>query len=220
MLNLVLKDFLVQKKTFFIAIGYCVFFFMVFQQAASSGLAYIIAPFAIGYIYIMYTGQFDDKNKSDIILNSLPVTRQEIVVSRFIFYFAVVCLGFFITAVVGAVFKLFLGLSHLRYISPQDFVAAFSLIGIMASIHTPLYYKFGMNVRYFDMFLFLSFFFVPNYLVSYIKQHPDTPLLNFLMNLNKYGSDWTMGLFAIAVTLAVMTVSMAISIRIYGNKDF
>ncbi|AYO31493.1 ABC-2 transporter permease [Biomaibacter acetigenes] len=113
MFNLVLKDFLIQKKTFLIAFVYSVFFFIVFRGNVFKDFVYIMGSVAIGYIYIMYTVNLDEKNKSYLIINSLPVTRRQVVMSRYLFYIAVIFIGILIMSLVGMILKTVPGFSDL-----------------------------------------------------------------------------------------------------------
>lgn len=221
MFNLVLKDFLIQKKTFLIAFVYSVFFFIVFRGNVFKDFVYIMGSVAIGYIYIMYTVNLDEKNKSYLIINSLPVTRRQVVMSRYLFYIAVIFIGILIMSLVGMILKTVPGFSDLAYVKPQDFVTAFSMIGILASFHTPLAYKFGINAKYFDMAMFFGLFFAPSLLADYIKRHSDMAAISYFINLIQSNPGLNIiGLLAIAFTLIIMAISLAISIKIYENRDF
>lgn len=139
--------------------------------------------------------------------------------SRYLFYIVVIFVGIFIMAVVGIILKTVPGFSDLVFIKPVDFLAAFLILGILASFHIPLAYKFGINVRYFDMGMFFGLFFAPGFMVDYIKRHSDLDTINYFMNLIQHLNWNLIGLTVIGITLIIMTISLAISIRIYENKD-
>jgi hypothetical protein len=73
MLSLILKDVIIQKKSFVWALVYLIFFIFVFQSLG--GTMYIAA--VVAFVYLLVSGAFayDDKYKSDIMLNSLPIKR-------------------------------------------------------------------------------------------------------------------------------------------------
>ncbi|HHW02418.1 MAG TPA: ABC-2 transporter permease [Thermoanaerobacterales bacterium] len=220
MLNLVLKDFLVQKKTPLISIIYSVFFFIVFRGDVFKDFVYIMGSVAISYIYLMYTVNLDEKNKSDLIINSLPVTRRQVVMARYLFYIAVIFIGILIMSLVGMILKTVPGFPDLAYVKPQDFVTAFFMIGILASFHTPLAYKFGINARYFDMAIFFGLFFAPGFLADYIKRHSGLDTINHFMNLTQHSNWNSIGLAAAGFTLIIIMISLAISIKIYESREF
>ena len=91
MLNLVIKDILVQKKIFIASILYIIFFVIAFQ---SLGMGMYTAAI-VAIVYLMVSGGFayDDKSKSDIMLNSLPIKRENIVMSKYISLFVYIAIG-------------------------------------------------------------------------------------------------------------------------------
>ncbi|WP_422448124.1 ABC-2 transporter permease [Thermoanaerobacterium sp. DL9XJH110] len=220
MLNLVLKDFLVQKKTPLISIIYSVFFFIVFRGDVFKDFVYIMGSVAISYIYLMYTVNLDEKNKSDLIINSLPVTRRQVVMARYLFYIAAILSGILTMAVAGIILKTVPGFSGFYFIKPVDFLAAFSISGILASFHAPLAYKFGINARYFDMAIFFGLFFAPGFLADYIKRHSGLDTINYFKNLTQHSNWNSIGLAASGFTLIIIMISLAISIKIYESREF
>ena len=74
MLRLVIKDILIQKKTFY----WCTYLFDIcyFAFQGLEGNAYTAAIVAFSYLMVMGAFSHDDKNKSDIMLNSLPIKRK------------------------------------------------------------------------------------------------------------------------------------------------
>ncbi|HAA43542.1 MAG TPA: ABC-2 transporter permease, partial [Ruminiclostridium sp.] len=66
MLRLVIKDILIQKKTFIGALIYLIFVIFAFQGL--EGNAYTAAIVAFSYLMVMGAFAYDDKSKSDIML--------------------------------------------------------------------------------------------------------------------------------------------------------
>ena len=105
MLNLILKDLLVQKKSLLFALGYC--FFLVFAFQSLQGAAPIAATVAVVYLLTQYSFTYEDKNKSETMLNSLPISRRDIVLAKYLSIFIYIGLAMvaymFATLVVMAV---------------------------------------------------------------------------------------------------------------------
>jgi len=221
MLNLVLKDFLVQKKTFLMAFIYSIFFFVVFSNPAYRDIVYAVGSVAIGYIFISYATTWDDKNDSEIMLNSLPVVRKDIVMARYVFAILVSLLGTVIMALTGIVINI-AGFMELRYIALRDFAISLFMISIFVSLYLPIHYKFKHHERYFRIILFLLGFFIPQYLVDYIKSNSDSASSTLIMVLNLLAklSDLQLDMLLVIMSLLLMAVSMAVSLAIYNNKEF
>lgn len=82
MLNLVMKDIIVQKKSIAFAVLYIFFFIVAFQSVGE--MTFTCAITAFSYILVMGGFAYDDKNKADIMLNSLPLKRYNIVLAKYI----------------------------------------------------------------------------------------------------------------------------------------
>ncbi|MCG9969458.1 ABC-2 transporter permease [Pelotomaculum terephthalicicum JT] len=87
MLNLILKDILIQKRTIIFALLYGVFIFFAFSKPPFSQCIYSMGAMGISYILILTALQADFKNNTMVILNSLPVRRSEIVASKYLSMF-------------------------------------------------------------------------------------------------------------------------------------
>ena len=76
MLNLIIKDIVIQKKTLLYALLYTIFASTSFFIMSPNGFnLYVLSPIAINYMFITFALSYDDKNKSEIVLNSLPLKR-------------------------------------------------------------------------------------------------------------------------------------------------
>ena len=85
MLNLIIKDIIIQKKTFLYVFLYSIFISFTFSTLKPSGLGlYVLCPIITTYFIITYALTYDDKNKSEIVLNSLPLRRDDIVISKYL----------------------------------------------------------------------------------------------------------------------------------------
>lgn len=224
MLNLVLKDLLLQKKTFLLAVGYAVFFFFVFRNPALNSILYFTVVVVIGNLFIIYATSWDDKNKCDIMLNSLPVNRKEIVTARYLFLLVAIVVGIGISSIMGVLFKIIgdiSGLWAIRLINFYDLIVSLFLVTLMGSIYMPFYYKFGnIHVRIFNVVFFMSLFSVPRLVVEHIMKNQDIEWVNRFILLAKTTPSWMISIIIVLSSLIILSISLLFSIKIYGNKDF
>jgi ABC-2 type transport system permease protein len=80
MLNLILKDLLIQKKTLGFLGLYIIIFSIAFQSVGSGAFTGIVI--AVTYQLVVTASSLEEKAGSDIILNSLPISRGKIVASN------------------------------------------------------------------------------------------------------------------------------------------
>ena len=98
MIKLVWKDLLILKRYLWLAPLYGILAFFVFKTMPGGALS--AATLGATYMLMVQASIQDDKNKSEIMLNSLPLRRQDIVFAKYlsVFLYAVlVILSFLLT---------------------------------------------------------------------------------------------------------------------------
>jgi hypothetical protein len=221
MINLILKDVLIQKKTFLYAIIYGIFSMIVFTSTLTARGAYMFGGMSIAFLLIIYSNGYDEKNKSEIILNSLPVRRDSIVTAKYVSIFLFFLLGVAITGVAGAVITPINIIPGMRFMRLSDVLGIFISVGLMYSVYYPLYFKFGsLKLKIFNIVIYMLFLFVPNILVSIIEENPNDNIVRKVISIIEWSPAWMLQIFTIIVIMIVLIVSMEMSIKIYRNKEF
>jgi len=221
MLNLIIKDLYLQKKMFLFALGYSLFVLVAFQNPVFEAGSYIMGAVAVAYMFILGVCAYEDKNKSEIILISLPLKRRIIVVSKYlsVFIFTMVSLG--LIGILGVIMK-GSGLPvPIRYIGFRDVVGALASIGFLVSLYFPFYFRFGyIKSRFFNLVLFLMVFFAPTLVVELVKNNYGPEFLAQALAVVNSLSDWQAVLGLVGLVFLMMFVSMVISIALYLKRDF
>jgi len=209
MLNLVYKDVVIQKKSlaacFLFVIAYNIL--VLFSKDNFAVMMSIGFPLIIQYVFLTNIFLFDDRNKSYLILNSLPIGRRNIVISRyvsvFIFFIAVISFQFILSTLING-----------RIIMRRDYiVACFIITSVMNATCLPLYFKFGYaKLKY----ILLIIFFLVCFVSPYIGEK-----INVVKILSVFKGISYMGLCSIGIfcVIALIIVSLIISIIIYNNKE-
>jgi ABC-type transport system involved in multi-copper enzyme maturation permease subunit len=220
MLNLILKDILVQKRTIVFAFLYSIFMFFVFSQPPLSQFIYSMVAVAISYIFILTALQADFKNNTIIIFNSLPVKRSEIVASKYLSLFVFIALSLSILVIVGLLVKVSPLPFDVRYPRLYDLVITLLSVGILISVYMPVYFKTGSRwVQIINILFFMLIFFAPSTVFSCFMEKQHQP---FVKSLIQYSSENVLlvYLMAVIITLIILAVSFTCSLRIYLKKDF
>jgi ABC-2 type transport system permease protein len=220
--NLVLKDILIQKKSLLYALLYTVFLSITFSSLKPSGVGlYVLAPIITAYMFINFAASFDEKNKSEIILNSLPLKRDDIVIAKYIsiFIFAIICIIYSI--LIGFIGKTTGLPMYTRSISFLDIVLIFSSVCIVSSIFFPMYFKFGYTKSLiFNTMLFMVIFFLPILAIQYAGSNPNNIFVQKINSFIISTSSFTQNSLALIIGLILFLISLMISIHIYNNKEF
>lgn len=164
-------------------------------------------------IFLFLTGNkspFAFGNKEDILLNSLPLKRKDIVKDKYI------CFLIYIFSINAAFFA-----GSLLFSSASDkyFEISFCLLMLFMSI---LYVAINLPLEYFDdkisnkinSFLYMGFIFIPIILEKFI--HVNKMLYFIKSIISFFGAN----VFFMGISLILYYVSYKISCKIYEKKDF
>jgi hypothetical protein len=230
MFQLVLKDLKVQKgeKTIFIALFLSLCISGIIPH--SPGLASIQLLLGV-YLMIVYANAYDYKYNAEIMINSLPLDRKQIVRAK---YLSAIC---FSLIMIGVALPASAILSHTGIIGDKQInltvivrflMTSFFFLCIYLSIFFPVYFKLGyLKSRWAN---FLSFFIIFGLIGFSGSQGAEIPqhagmlqkvdlLERFLGILAGNASIWIYGELAI-LGLFFLYISMQISKVIYSKKEF
>lgn len=222
MFNLIIKDIAIQKKTLLYALLYAIFApIALSSMGPSSFVLYVLPPMAITYIFISFAASYDEKNKSEIILNSLPLKRHDLVISKYISIFVFAIIGIIYSILIGFIGKA-TGLPMFDMsISLLDIVLVLTSVCIFSSIFFPVYFKFGyIKMNFFNVVLVMLIIFVPSTAIEYATKNTNNILVQKFNYFINNTSSFTQNSLALIIGLIFFLISLMISIRIYKNKEF
>lgn len=209
MYPLILKDILLFKKLLLLILGFIVFFFVLENPPA-------FAIAVAGFAFISNSGGFDDRSRSDLMWNSLPISRSKIVSAK---YSSVILFSLFVTGIVTVlqiILHFILGMYEQPFPEVHQLTIGFLSILIVGSIYYPIYYKFGEKyARVLLMITVLGTVTLGNVVLHLISQKVERAL-GFL---SQYSNEQLIG-YGLLITLIIYGISWIISIKFYQAKDF
>jgi len=217
MLNLVVKDLLIQKKYVLFAFVYMFILIFAFQNMK----AFFFTSAAIGFVYILLTTScaYDEKNKADTMINSLPVKRCHVVTAKYVsvyVFLAMATLGYLLFSVLLGVIDFPVEIYPLTV---DSFIAGFVAVSIMTGLFLPVYFKFGFTKsRIVNFVLFFGFFFAVPLIMESI-QELGVDILNGSMTslLNSQYAGKVLGGLGLII---FMFLSHRLSLVFYRNREF
>lgn len=229
MYNLVWKDLLILKRYLWVAPIYVLFALFVFRTMPGGALS--AATVGATYMLMIQASTLDDKNKSEIMLNSLPICRQDIVLAKYLsvfLYAALAILSFLLAQGVVSVTGIPIPISQ---ISLEGISGALVAMAVLMSIYFPIYFKFGyLRSRMVGMFLFFAcFFFLPmvvDLTVHGLEEGGNPALQNIVASVQKVlfwlqtQADWQIASYLLALALILMAASAHLSLRFYTRREF
>lgn len=219
MLHLVFKDLLIQKKSLAFALLYIVFFMFVLRSLQQAMLPAAITAFT--YILVMGAFALDDKNKADVMLNSLPVKRTMVVTSKYLSVYLFSLIG------IAAYFIMYLFITltgiSLGIDSPDlsGIFATLVSVSVMNSIQFPLLFKLGYTkARTINLVMFFAFFVGVPAILNKITVGKEEGLQTGLMTFLNSASDQVIVLILLTGTLLILLSSWLLSVKLYSDREF
>jgi len=220
MYNLVLKDLIIQKKSvknFSVSL----IFSMVFIQFFGASSIYIITPVFFAISFIANGCGFGEKNDVDRMIGSFPVSRKEIVFSKYLSALILFIIAIVITVVFATITKLS-GLSNInRFMNLQDIMIAFVFTVFYNAIYLPVYLWLG-NLKSQLINTILNFciaicLIVTVVIVSIIDNGTaKDSIMNFVSMPN---FQLFVFISCICFSIILSSISIGISLKIYLSKD-
>ncbi|PKM59223.1 MAG: ABC-2 transporter permease [Firmicutes bacterium HGW-Firmicutes-4] len=206
MKGLILKDLLNLKSTFKM-LGVMMLFFAVVFLPQGNGFIFgmIILMFAM---MVVTTISYDDLAKWDAYALTMPVTRKEMVLSKYLVMAFLNTLGAVLSLIVGIVGSVIMRQSfdlEILAIIGSVYLVAF----IFGSVIIPLIYKFGTEKARLMLFLCAL---LPTALILLVEQ--------FNVPLPTTGNPWIYLFLLIAFSIVGVVLSYLISLKIYTKKEF
>lgn len=221
MYSLILKDILIQKKMMGFTLAYCIFILIAFNSPVFASMTYVMGAMASSYLFIQGACAYESKGNSEIVLNSFPLRRSEIVGARYLSVFVFMFLSLVIIGFFGAVMK-GIGLPFpQRYIGWIDVLGVAVTLLLMSSLYLPLYFKFGyIQARFFNVILFLLIFFTPSLVKQYYEENREKEIFQTLQLFLEKSPPWLIGCLITTVLLLLVYLSYLFSVRIYQHREF
>ncbi|WP_343771129.1 ABC-2 transporter permease [Clostridium malenominatum] len=219
MFNLVFKDFLLQRKITFIAIAYSLFMLVI------GILAPIDNPmplYTFGIIIMVYSSIQDmvgkeERCKSSLILGSLPIDRNDLVISKYLSLIFMTIMNLVMFLLPFSIFRWIRGGSPIPFTDYIIMIVCVSAILLSFSIYFPLYFKFGYAVmRIFPLVIYIGGLMLPGFLQKLIKR--DNPMVKNILSIIIHNPSKVLIIFFM-FSLAMLLISMFISLVIYKNRD-
>ncbi|MED2183060.1 MULTISPECIES: ABC-2 transporter permease [Bacillus] len=203
--QLVLKDMMLQRKLSFVYL-ICLFFLAIVDFRSDSFLMTFIM--FIPVLGMMLSMIYEDRNKSEMVINSLPFQRKEIVIAKYIFISILVTLGVF--------FSLVISLIQLQNENTTAFMLWGEILGgitgglVYSIIVLPIEFSVGYSsAKQIAPFIGIAFGYLSGLIVSNV----------WLDVENVWNTSLVVNSCFIAGLLLLYVMSMFISIHLYNERD-
>jgi len=209
MLRLIWKDLLVQKKSWWTVAVLPMFMLIAFANQPEAAL--IAGPLAVAYVLVIMACVYDEKNKTDLLWCSLPISRKTIIGAKYLAALTFILLGILVVTVYGFIIKFFGIPLPIEVISLEDIFGIIMATSLFVALFFPLYFKFGYaKTRYFGILVYVLLFMAPQILNKGLEDNAELAAL-----VQKI----TSGLSGAVIALFLLGISYFVSVGIYQQKD-
>ena len=226
MLNLIKKELIITRIHQILGI-ILIFTLGPLLLSINDKTAYLMFTFLNLLIVIMICNTemlLEIMKRSDIIMTSLPLRRDNIIKSKYIIYGLYPFISSIIlylvvklserNSIFGEISKAIGNMEN--GIGPDVLVFSLIICLIYISISMPLYYLLGEKSRIIGYILLISLFIIPNSLFGFSEQSTNSAIAKFIFSINR----GVFPLLALGITFAIYLISMKISIKLYNKKEF
>ncbi len=221
--NLLLKDFLILKKVLWFPFIYAFGMSVAFSDTYAGALS--ASTIGVSYMLMIQACARDEKNKSELMLNSLPIRRRDIVLAKYLSiipYTIIGMLAYLLTQGIIYITGIPITLSNL---SLEVITGVYVTIIGMISIYFPIYFKLGyLRSNIVATVLFLGGFFLTIALLRDGLGGVYNPLnqdaLSGVGNWLQTQGDWQIASYLIVIMLITLATSFFLSLRFYAKREF
>jgi len=219
MIGLIKKDLKLSIKINLIAVIYVLFISvngLLSKDLLIGNIIYVLSIIIFTFVVVIYVNGFDDKYKSEVILNSFPLDRRNIVRSKYITLIIFILISSAVIVALTNVLPMILNIDGRASANIHSVIIAANVLLLFYSIYYPIYFKVGEGLRTFNTILWLLLVIGPNLLVKALKTLDQRKLLEILahIDLDK------INLYLLGISLIIYYLSLQISKKIYVKKEF
>ncbi|WP_058485023.1 ABC-2 transporter permease [Defluviitalea phaphyphila] len=217
MFNLILKDILIQKNTLRFGIVYILLMILSSRQFDM----FLISVTVFSYIMIQVSSALDDKNKSDILLNSLPLNRKTVVGAKYLstFIFAAMAIVYYI--LITGVIKIFKLPFKVYPVSFESVVGALFSIVLVTSIYFPIFFKIGyIRSRIINFILFFGGSTVAGILISKLIENKNKTFIQGILQFLNNQSNIQIVAEIFVIMILLLVISYVFSLKFYRKREF
>lgn len=221
MFKLLLKDLLVLKSSIIWAMTYLLAIIVIFSMTPPfDKFIYIMAGYGATYILIMGALMAEFKNNSAILLNSLPVKRHEIILSKYLTVLVLTLLVLAVAAILGLIVNLLPLPLSIRLMSGMDAVIVLLMAALTLTIVMPVNLIFSNQAaRVAIVMVFMLLFFAPVWIKGFIMDKRQAEWAQVLIN-TAVSQPVVLLAAGAGLLLLLLALSLIISLRWYEARDF
>lgn len=219
MIGLIKKDLILSIKVNIFAVIYALFISatgLIRDNLLIANLFYVLGIIILTFIMVIYTNGFDDKYKTQVVLNSFPIDRRNIVRSKYIILIIFILISSGVIIALTNILPMLLSVGSRAIANIHAIIFASNILLLFYSIYYPFYFKIGEGLRSFNAMLWMFLMLGPALIGRLFKALDAWGLLGKLMNMDLE----KINLYILGIILVIYYISLQISKKIYMKREF
>lgn len=219
MIGLIKKDLILSIKVNIFAVIYALFISatgLIRDNLLIANLFYVLGIIILTFIMVIYTNGFDDKYKTQVVLNSFPIDRRNIVRSKYIILIIFILISSGVIIALTNILPMLLSVGSRAIANIHAIIFASNILLLFYSIYYPFYFKIGEGLRSFNAMLWMFLMLGPALIGRLFKALDAWGLLGKLMNMDLD----KINLYILGIILVIYYISLQISKKIYMKREF
>lgn len=215
---MLIKDWKLMKGQKQFGLILCVF--LAVFVVINDNLGFLISYMTLmASIFSISTVSYDEYNNGMVYLLALPISRRKYVEEKYLFCL----LTSLIVSVVSLIVTLGIGIVRSTNATSEDLVisaaAALGIGVLICGFMLPIQLKFGPEKSRIAMAVMGAAIFAIVYVMVWIGKRMGTDMENVLQNFNNL-SEGVVAVSAVVICLAVLLISMFISVHVMEKREF
>lgn len=212
MYNLIRKDFILQK---YLMLFYL--FIAIFYTMTDMSMGLVITVLSV--FFTINSHYYDEKGKNNVLINSLPFSRKQIIASK---YIGVLIFLFITTLIIWLIRFICQDIvsNSMTGGSITELLTSYAIAILFVSFYFPFFYRFPNRILL-SGFSILVIMMVA--LGKTIVSRFGNVMSDFINGIQAFSSQFsTTGLYisAFVITILIFSSSWFLTLKIYENKDF
>lgn len=217
--GLIIKD-LFQLKSYKKNLLFLILIYtLIFMSQASEGTGILVVMLTLFFGMVGISSiSYDDVAKADRYILSMPITKKEIILSKYILIIGATLLG----SIIGILLTIIISIAMNSQLPNMEELMLIALGGIpgvalIEAIQIPCVYKYGAEKGRLQIFVvvFIMALLLGGIAFLIEKMSIELPIESLINLFNSYGA-----ISLVIATILIYAVSYLITYRIYSKKEF
>src|SRR5699024_8767532 len=182
-----------------------------------TGITYTMLMVMGIFMLVIYTNGYDDRNKTEIVINSFPIKKADIVRGKYltlVLYMIIICGILFLSS--NLLRGLFTRFQGGKSATLGNVIVATNITLLFYAIYYPIYFRVGEDIMTFNYILWFLVLASPSLMRKLVNWLIEKGMMDQMLNINLIKANLTI----LIISIIVFYISLQISKKLYKQREF